>query len=90
MDQIGMYVNVQIYNQHDLSKETIVYIEDERKYKIIDHINAFNTFIFQLNIIYFKHDSEDRTFTLMCSLRESCDYLIILRMAIAVERKRKQ
>ena len=39
--------------------------------QIADHLNVFNTFIFQLSIMDVKIDDEDKAVNLLCTLPES-------------------
>eukprot|EP00253_Pinus_taeda_P027912 PITA_27912 len=43
---------------------------------IADHLNAFNTFLVQLQSIEVKIPSEDKAITLLCSLPESWDHFV--------------
>jgi hypothetical protein len=49
---------------------------DERRYKIADHLNTFNTLIVQLTSMEVKFEDEDKAITLLCSLPESWDNLV--------------
>jgi hypothetical protein len=44
--------------------------------KITDHLNVFNTLIFQLSSIQVKYEDEDKEVKLLCSLLESWDHLV--------------
>jgi hypothetical protein len=44
--------------------------------KIVDHLNVFNTLIFQLLVVEVKFKDEYKVITLLCLLPESWDYLV--------------
>ena len=44
--------------------------------KIADHLNVFNTLIFQLSDMEVKMQEEDKVITLLCSMPESWDHFI--------------
>jgi hypothetical protein len=44
--------------------------------QISDHLNVFNTLIFQLSSMEVKYKDEEKEDTLLCSFSESRDHLI--------------
>ena len=44
--------------------------------KIADHLNVFNTLIFQLSDMEVKMEEEDKAITLLCSLPDSWDHFV--------------
>jgi len=66
--------------------------------KIAEHLNVFNTLIFQLSDMEVKFQEEDKAITLLCSMPESWDHFftsISLKLCIrshssqrSVKRKR--
>jgi hypothetical protein len=44
--------------------------------KIVDHLNVFNTLIFQLSSMEVKYEDEDKEVTLLCYFPESSDHMV--------------
>jgi len=44
---------------------------------VTDHLNAFNTMVIQLTSIDIEISDEDKCISLLCSLLDSCDSLVI-------------
>jgi hypothetical protein len=49
VEQTGESVYEKFLDEHNLLEEVVVQLADERRYKIVDHLNVFNTLICQLS-----------------------------------------
>ena len=60
-----IYLKIQLYS-----------LQTEEDTKIVEHLNVFNTLIFQLSDMEVKFQEEDKAITLLCSLLESWDHFV--------------
>ena len=44
---------------------------------MIDHLNVFNTMVSQLMYVYINMEKEDECITILCSLPNSCDNVVV-------------
>jgi hypothetical protein len=77
MEQTGKPLHDKALMNRIFLKRQLYSLRMKEGTKIIDHLNVFNTLICQLNSMDVKYEDEDKAVTLLCSLPESWDHLVI-------------